>query len=239
MQEWEDLDPEDRPTNFIPKKHDNLRSVGAYDRFLLERFERCLDLYLCPRMKKNKIQIDPESLVPKLPSPEDLKPFPSQLAVVYKGHTDKVRCISVDPSGVWLASGSEDKTVCIFEVSTGRCFKTFKFDASISNLKWNPNKSISLLAITLYHFYFMFEIQHSSANQVCILNPKVARKEITSNTETLISNLDVKSSSKQNVEWKLPNQEDLELGHVVNIQLNKVSFINLVRSCHIGSHLVK
>ena len=55
LAEWNDLDPEDRPTNFIPKKHSNLRSVGAYDRFIQERFERCLDLYLCPRMKKKKV----------------------------------------------------------------------------------------------------------------------------------------------------------------------------------------
>ena len=55
LKEWKELDPEDRPTNFIPKKHDNLRSVAAYDRFIQERFERCLDLYLCPRMKKKKV----------------------------------------------------------------------------------------------------------------------------------------------------------------------------------------
>ena len=55
--EWQDLDPEDRPSNFIPKKHDSLRSVAGYDRFIQERFERCLDLYLCPRMKKKKVTL--------------------------------------------------------------------------------------------------------------------------------------------------------------------------------------
>ena len=103
-------------------RHDNLRSVGAYDRFIQERFERSLDLYLCPRMKKKKvftkkiykkipflmiykkINIDPESLIPKLPNPKELKPFPSSLSITYKGHSEKVRSISIDPNGLYLAS---------------------------------------------------------------------------------------------------------------------------------------
>jgi ribosome biogenesis protein ERB1 len=58
LKEWKDLDAEDRPFNFIPKKFPNLRSVTGYDRFIQERFQRCLDLYLCPRMKKNKVGFD-------------------------------------------------------------------------------------------------------------------------------------------------------------------------------------
>lgn len=32
-----------------------------------------------------KLNIEPESLVPKLPSPKDLQPFPTVLAIEYKG----------------------------------------------------------------------------------------------------------------------------------------------------------
>lgn len=32
-----------------------------------------------------KLNIDPESLVPKLPSPKDLQPFPNVFAIEYKG----------------------------------------------------------------------------------------------------------------------------------------------------------
>lgn len=55
LEEWEKLDPEDRPFgSFIPKQFDNLRSVGAYEHAVKERFERCLDLYLCPRVMKRR-----------------------------------------------------------------------------------------------------------------------------------------------------------------------------------------
>eukprot|EP00878_Enallax_costatus_P022018 GHUV01023341.1.p1 GENE.GHUV01023341.1~~GHUV01023341.1.p1 ORF type:complete len:177 (+),score=38.84 GHUV01023341.1:913-1443(+) len=45
---YELLDPEDRP-KYVPQAFDCLRHVPLYDKFIKERFERCLDLYLCPR----------------------------------------------------------------------------------------------------------------------------------------------------------------------------------------------
>jgi ribosome biogenesis protein ERB1 len=56
-EEWKNMDPEDRPHNFLPQKHSSLRQVGAYARFIQERFERCLDLYLCPRTIKQKVNL--------------------------------------------------------------------------------------------------------------------------------------------------------------------------------------
>ena len=55
LQEWNALDPEDREHNFLPQKFSSLRQVPAYDKFIQEQFSRCLDLYLCPRMIKQKV----------------------------------------------------------------------------------------------------------------------------------------------------------------------------------------
>lgn len=46
-------------------------------------FSRCLDLYLCPRSLKMAMNVDPASLLPELPSPDDLRPFPTQRRVDY------------------------------------------------------------------------------------------------------------------------------------------------------------
>lgn len=37
--------------------------------------------YLCPRATKRRLQVDPETLLPKLPSPEELRPYPTTEAV--------------------------------------------------------------------------------------------------------------------------------------------------------------
>ena len=49
---------------------------------------------------------DPEILVPKLPKPQDLQPFPVVLSLRYTGHTKPVRSLATDVSGQWLLSGS-------------------------------------------------------------------------------------------------------------------------------------
>ncbi|MBZ3890020.1 Ribosome biogenesis protein BOP1 [Sciurus carolinensis] len=49
---WAQQEPGERKLNFLPRKFPSLRAVPAYGRFSQERFERCLDLYLCPRQRK-------------------------------------------------------------------------------------------------------------------------------------------------------------------------------------------
>jgi hypothetical protein len=66
--------------------------VPAYARFINERFERCLDLYLAPRARRKRAFVkDAKSLVPALPRPRDLQPFPCQLAMRFLGHSGPVR----------------------------------------------------------------------------------------------------------------------------------------------------
>ena len=77
--EWERATAEGhkRKLPFIPQKYSSLRQVPAWDTFIRERFERCLDLYLAPRQRKMRLTIQPEDLVPNLPKPQDLQPFPT------------------------------------------------------------------------------------------------------------------------------------------------------------------
>lgn len=52
---WERMDASDRPHNYVPSRFNALREVPAYQNLIKERFERCLDLYLCPRAKVKKV----------------------------------------------------------------------------------------------------------------------------------------------------------------------------------------
>jgi len=141
------MDPDERPQNFIPKKHTSMRAIGGYEMGIKERFERCLDLYLCPRVMKRRLNIDPESLVPKLPKPRELRPFPTTLCTQYTGHTGRVVSVVLEPRGQFMASGSDDCTVKLWEVETGRCLRTWKLDDPVADLKWNPNTDFGVLAV--------------------------------------------------------------------------------------------
>ncbi|GJN32340.1 hypothetical protein PR202_gb20840 [Eleusine coracana subsp. coracana] len=130
---------------------ESLRSVPAYEKALREGFDRCLDLYLCPRSRKKRINIDPESLKPKLPSKKDLRPYPKTCYLEFKGHSGPVKSLSVEITGQWLASGSADGTIRIWEVETGRCLKVWKVGGDVRHIAWNPSPDRPILAAIVDH----------------------------------------------------------------------------------------
>jgi len=152
LKEWEELETADRPHGlFVPTKFKNLRSVGSYQHSVREAFERCLDLYLCPRVMKRRLNIDPESLVPSLPKAADLRPFPTAMAVQFDTpamtysvksaeeegeskeveETAMIRCLSVSPDGQYLVSGASDGFVRMWEVQTGRLLRSWNIAALV------------------------------------------------------------------------------------------------------------
>ncbi|KAF4781617.1 BOP1NT domain-containing protein [Colletotrichum scovillei] len=147
-EEWEKADPEDREKEYMPAKFDSLRKVPAYGEFVKERFERCLDLYLAPRVRKNRLNIDPASLLPKLPRPEELRPFPTSCQTVFRGHEGRVRSSAISPDGEWLASGGDDGTVRLWHLRTGRqeWMAKLSLDEAVNAVRWRPNKETFILA---------------------------------------------------------------------------------------------
>ncbi|CAH1102227.1 unnamed protein product [Psylliodes chrysocephalus] len=206
LKQWNKLKnaPWKRKLHFIPEKYDSLRKVPAYPRFIKERFLRCLDLYLCPRAIKMKLNIEPESLVPKLPSPKDLQPFPTVLAIEYKGHTDMVRSISTDKTGQYLLSGSDDCTIKIWEVNTGRCLKTIKTDSVVRSVEWCPNAALSLVLV-------------ASGQEVMLINPNVGDFLVNSKTDAVLqevpkSDVVVPDRVRTTIQWSEPDSEQHQRG---------------------------
>lgn len=155
---WEEAEEEDREKDFLATNHDALRKVPGYDRFLKEKFERCLDLYLAPRVRRSKLNIDPESLLPKLPSPEELRPFPTTCATLFRGHEGRVRSLAIDPSGIWLASAGDDGTVRIWELLSGRQIWSVKIgdEEAVNVVRWRPGSDTAILsAATGEHVYLI------------------------------------------------------------------------------------
>ncbi|XP_041811583.1 ribosome biogenesis protein bop1 [Chelmon rostratus] len=204
---WEQQDPSDRKFPFVPRTFSSLRQVPAFPRFIHERFERCLDLYLCPRQRKMRVNVNPEDLIPKLPKPKDLQPFPTTQSLVYRGHSSLVRSISVSPSGQWLASGSDDGSVRFWEVHSSRCLKTVQVGGAVKSVAWNPNPSVCLLAVAL-------------DSVVLILSPSLADRQVVSSSERLLSGQQEAEPTEGpgSVTWTEGEGEELTQGIHLKIQ---------------------
>jgi ribosome biogenesis protein ERB1 len=156
---WENKDPEDRRNNYLPSKYNALRHVPLYANFIKERFERCLDLYLAVRVRKDPDTTNPDDLIPKLPSPRDLRPFPSGRSSSFGPLPSRARSICIHPRGQWLLSGSDDGAVRIWEVLTGRLRHTWllgQFSPQIDNqtppitcVSWCPVEGVYVFAATI------------------------------------------------------------------------------------------
>lgn len=141
------------------RRFTSVRKIPQFYNFVKDRYERCLDLYLAPRKLIKKPLYKADDLLPRMPKPKDLRPFPTREALRFVGHQSVVRTISIHPLGKFLASGSDDHTVKIWEISTGRCLRTFNFQGIIKWVAWNPSPKLFLLAVVV-------------GNKVFCLNPE-------------------------------------------------------------------
>jgi ribosome biogenesis protein ERB1 len=114
-------------------------------------------------MQRTRLVVDPEKLLPELPDPKDLRPFPEKLSFIYKGHTGIVRSISVSPNGQYLATGCDDHMVRIYEVMTGRLMKRYDVHGVVQQVAFCPNRTLNFLAVSV-DYTILFIVPSFCAN---------------------------------------------------------------------------
>ncbi|KAG8985634.1 Ribosome biogenesis protein erb1 [Tulasnella sp. 427] len=163
IDKYEDLSDDEKVKKYLPKKYDALRHVPAYEHFIHERQNRLLDLYLAPRIRRVKLHINPDSMLPSLPSPQSLRPFPVFEALKMSGGGgSRARCVSVSPDGVWTVSGDEDGVVRLRETFVGREAARWKLGKRIGAVEWCPRKDVSYFLVGIEDEIFAFMPPHLS-----------------------------------------------------------------------------
>lgn len=156
--EHDEKEDEDKKGMVVPAKYGALRHVPAYSDFVQERFERCLDLYLAPRALRRRPRLDikdASELIPKLPSPRELRPFPHTCAVTYAHPLGvRTRSVDLDPTGMWVLTGADDGVVRLWETTVGRCAATWALGREpgasamtpVTSVAWCTNRERPLFA---------------------------------------------------------------------------------------------
>lgn len=144
---------------------------------------------MCPRLVRKKKEVsDPSKLIPELTNPNELRPFPSKLALSYgmvkvknkkgvfkeqKVHSGKIRTISVDISGKVLASSDESGIVALWDIETTKLLKKYILEEEVACVEWNKLEDLSLLSF-------------SSQEYIYLLNPKILRRSQALKTDELL-----------------------------------------------------
>ena len=120
----------------MPRKYASLRAVPRDDRTVLNVYRRCLQLYLAPRQRprRRRVLTDDERAARErsdphnLPSPDELKPFPTSTTLVYRCNAEGIlRAVAIDPRGQWLVSGADNAELRVWEAHTARCVAIARF----------------------------------------------------------------------------------------------------------------
>lgn len=169
---------------------------------------------MCPRLFKKKVNVsDPSILIPELPSPSELKPFPSQVSIDYHFHTTCVRTIAVSPNGAWLASGDEDHNLVIWNVRTSKIVRKYKLPHKVvDKVMWCPNEGVCILAV-------------ANEETVHLVMPALSTTEVNKTTTDLLNAANktytVESAAKDSKEahatWEFKDtMVTLTLKHVIS-----------------------
>lgn len=206
------------------KQFNALRKIPAYDKLLDENFERCCDLFMSARVVRKKLDINEEDLMPQLPKPEELKPFPTKECVVYKGHESSIKAIAVDPKGKFLVSGDNGGFVHFWDVQTAKIIKRLDVSDNIIGITFN----ISLNLVTICgkeHVYFI--IPHYLEKKL----KKDLLDIINNKIKPLIKNNSSKDGEEaKDYEWKVPkeNSNKLKAGIVFYLKWKTGVLENLI-----------
>jgi ribosome biogenesis protein ERB1 len=164
-------------------------------------------------MKKKVNVADMSKLIPELPSPQDLKPFPIQVSIDYHFHESCVRAMAVHPNGLWLASGDEDSNLVIFNIKTSKVVRKYKLQNKVTDkIAWCPNEQYSLLAV-------------ANEETVHLITPNLGTKEVNRATKELLVEAkkmytieDAAAEQKEkHAQWEFKEQMvTLTLKHVIS-----------------------
>jgi len=100
-----------------------------------------------------------------------------QLSRTFEGHTDSVTSVSWSPDGRCALSGSSDKTLRLWEVSSGKCLRTFEGHTDrVNSVSWSPDghwalsgsddKTLRLWEVSSGKYLRTFEGHTSDINSV-------------------------------------------------------------------------
>lgn len=196
---------------------DSLRKIPKYNKLINDQFDRCLDIFQSARVLKKKLDLKEEDILPKLPKPEELKPYPTRDNITFKGHDNVVKCLCVDNTGDYLISADSAGFVHFYDTLTTKILHKVHINDKIISLSFNKVLNITVVCCegSLYFIRPVF-LEKRINNDIIYSNilPKINEKiiEMKENSE---------DNKKPLYDWKAFDKKSIKRnGILFSIQWN-------------------
>lgn len=197
----------------LPKKYKSLRQVPTHPTYVMDIFNRCLDLYMSSRFAYRKVKGQSKDLLPDLPRPRDLRPYPTNECVLFAGHRSIVRCLSVHPLGKMLATGSDDHTVRIWEINTSHCVRTLEMGDAVHCVAWSPNTNVFALAVAVGRCAIICNPETYLTDKAVVVRTNALFQKVPDSGDYVVS-----ERVKKAVQWLQPSTEERAQGYRIVIK---------------------
>lgn len=218
----------------------SLRKIPKYEKLINDQYDRCVDIFQSARVIKKKQDLKEEDILPKLPKPEELKPYPSKDNIIFKGHSNVIKALCVDDSGDYLFSGDSAGFFIIFDTLTTKILFQTHLNDNILSIHYNKIlKLVNVLCEGGIYFIRTSFLDKRISNDVLYTNiitniqSKIVEEENNNNEEELLTNNkeDENNNSKNKNNFKIyrwqvyPQSKYKKNGIVFSIKWNDGALI--------------
>ena len=181
------------------KQFSALRKIPKYNKSIEEEFDRCCDLFMSARVIKKKLDIKEEDILPNLPKPEELKPFPTKENITFRGHESSIRAMTVDPRGKFLISGDNAGFVYFWDIQTAKIIRRIDVSDNIININYNSGMNlITICGKQSIYFLVPHYLERKLKNDI--------QQLVTNKILPLIKERESAEDEKKDYEWKVPKK---------------------------------
>ena len=195
----------------VGEKDGVLRRIPRYEKLIDEELERCCDLFLAARSVKKKLDIKEEDLMPKLPKPEELRPFPTKETIIYKGHQSAVRQLCCDYDNDILISSDDGNFVFFWDIQSTKIVAKVDLNEKVKCIRISEYLHLVVICTVSNIYFILPKYIPENERQITL---ELSREKIIPKIKEKYGENDVKNEEKDEKNetkndafvWKVPEK---------------------------------
>lgn len=208
----------------------SLRKIPKFDKLIEEQYDRLNDIYNSARVIRKKLDLNEKNILPEVPEPSELKPFPTKDNIINRAHKTSINALCIEASGDYLISGDMSGILYFSDIITSKVLLNVYLEDKIRSIQYNSFLCLVTCTCESGVYFFRPKFLERKNNNPGLLNntiiPAIQAKVIEQ------ENIDSKDDKKELYYWKVyDNSKKSKTGllfslHKHNGDISSVSWHN-------------